>query len=107
MKIQNFFYKNSKWSSPMDGSLDSENTMVLCFYDPEKNWQDQFLDLKNKYPQSKIIGCSSAGEIFETQVFDHSISVAVSCFEKTQLKQVQVDISSAENSFALGVQMGQ
>ncbi len=61
-----------------------------------------FTDLKNKYPNSILFGCSTAGEICSTQVTDDSIVVTALSFEHTKLKSTCVEISSMEQSYAVG-----
>jgi len=90
------------WSSEFP-DLDSENTLILVFAAPE------FVDnpsplkaLKQHYPKSKIIGCSSAGEIYGPYVFDHSLSVSITKFHHTPIKIIKQRINDPKDSFEVG-----
>lgn len=105
MQIHTFQYHANKkgWSISAFPDLDSENTLVLLFAAPEFYDNKQILlDLVKHYPSSKIIGCSTAGEIAGSYIYDGSISVAVVKFEKTVLKMAIQEIPSAEDSFKAG-----
>jgi len=83
--------------------MDSEQTLVLIFAAPEiLNDLTPLKELAKHYPKSKILGCSSAGEILGPNIMDKSIAVAVTQFEKTSLQIVKVAIDKTENSFSAG-----
>lgn len=64
---------------------------------------NNFEIIRNKFPNAEIISCSTAGEIFGTEVSDDSISVMAMEFEKTQINAVKVSISDYQDSFEAGV----
>lgn len=108
MEIQSFQYKakSNKWSVESFPDLDSEYTLIVIFAAPEFiNNPEPIETLARHYPESKIIGCSTAGEISETYVYDHSISVAVMKFSKTAIEVKSQDVSSADDSFVIGKQL--
>ncbi len=100
MEIKTFqFLKNKGWSLKEFPNLDSENTLVLIFAAPEfLDFQEPIIKLAHFYSKSKIIGCSTAGEIFGNNLFDHSISVAVVKFAKTLLKIAKAEVSHSKES---------
>lgn len=56
---------------------DSPQTLVTVFGAPEFiDKPDAIIEIARKYPNSTVIGCSSAGEIYDTRLFDNSLSVA-------------------------------
>ena len=59
-------------------------------------------DRARAYPRSHVVGCSSAGEIFGTQVRDRSLSVSVVKFDKTTLSTASLEVKSAADSFGAG-----
>ena len=78
---------------------DSANTLILVFGSREYATEKAvFNDLATAFPQSHIVGCSSSGEIFGSEVFDQTLSVAVCRFEKTELKSVSRAIGGPEES---------
>jgi len=97
------YIKDKGWSLSTFPQLDSEDTLILIFAAPEFISEPAPIDeLTKHYPKSKIIGCSTAGEIYGSIISDHSISVAIIKFERSKLKLVAADIESAENSKQVG-----
>lgn len=104
MKVETIQYTSKEgWSVKTFPDLDSEQTLILIFAAPEMiNDPAPIEELSKHYPKSKIIGCSSAGEISGTRIFDLSLSVAIAKFEKTTVEIVSTKISKVEDSFAAG-----
>ncbi|MEB3277877.1 MAG: FIST N-terminal domain-containing protein [Lyngbya sp.] len=104
MKLETFFWHpQNGWSVQTLPALDSERTLVLVFGASELIDNPHPIEyLKQTYPQSHFIGCSTAGEIFDNCLFDRTLSVAVVQFEQTQLNSacclldLNPDIPSAE-----------
>ncbi|WP_055075166.1 FIST signal transduction protein [Pseudanabaena sp. 'Roaring Creek'] len=63
--------------------------------------------LKQIYPNATIIGCSTAGEIFDTRVADDTIVVTAIEFEHTQIKGNYLPITKTSDSFAIGAKLAQ
>jgi hypothetical protein len=109
MKLETFYYSlDVGWSINALPDLDSEQTLVLVFASPETIQNPEPLQqLAQHYPHSKIIGCSSAGEILGSNVSDKTLSVAVIKFEKTQLQIVQTIVKKSTDSFAAGKEIAE
>lgn len=104
MELQTFHYKkNEGWSVASFPALDSENTLILLFASPSFiDDPKPFAELAQHYPHSKIIGCSSAGEIAGSRILDDSISVAVTKFDKTPIEIIKTKIESVDKSLEVG-----
>ena len=88
--------------------MDSEHTLVMVFASPEYLDQPAALwELFAAYPQSKIVGCSTAGEIMGPLVNDTSLSVAVMQFERSKVELASAEIEHAESSYAVGAELAQ
>lgn len=100
MEIKTFQYlKHGGWSLEAFPDLDTENTLVLIFSAPEFiDFQEPIIQLANFYSKSKIIGCSTAGEILDKNLFDHSITVAVVKFTNTSLKIAKAEVTHSNDS---------
>ena len=61
-----------------------------------------FQEVRNRYPNAHLCGCSTAGEIFGTRVLDDSLVVTAVHFEKTHLQAAAVSISETAGSFDAG-----
>ena len=46
--------------------------------------------LRKTYPRAQFLGCSTAGEICDTRVSDHSLAATVVHFDHTSLQFAQV-----------------
>ena len=104
MKLESFRYtKNEGWSVAKLPDLDSKNTLVLVFFAPEFSHDAKPIqELAQHYPQSIMVGCSSAGEIFDSHIYDHSLSVAVIQFDRTNIKAEIREVSKNKDSYVAG-----
>ncbi|WP_115707022.1 FIST signal transduction protein [Legionella sainthelensi] len=105
MEIKAFqFFKKKGWSLKEFPELDSANTLVLIFAAPEfYDFHEPILQLADFYSQSKIVGCSTAGEIFGNYLFDHSIAVVVAKFTHTTLKLAKALVNRSNESKNTGM----
>jgi hypothetical protein len=77
--------------------------LVLVFGDRLLLAREELLEvIKNAYPNAYLIGCSTAGEIYNTEVSDAALTVTAIAFERTQIKGAGVNIREAGNSFEVG-----
>lgn len=68
--------------------------------------QKHFATLKHAYPQAHILGCSTAGEIYDTQVFDDSLSITAVHFEHTTTNGVEIKLTAGgKDSYQVGAQL--
>ncbi len=109
MELESFKYQLGEgWSVKNFPPLDSEQTLIVLFAAPEFiNHPEPIQELARHYPHSKIIGCSSAGEIYGATVLDNSLTVAVARFEKTSLQIVKETVADTEDSFNAGKRVAQ
>ncbi len=90
------------WSGPFP-DLDGPSTQVTifggsCFLDDPSPIDE----IRAAYPNARIIGCSTAGEILQDTLLDDSLTVAISRFERTQLRSCCVPVPNAERSYQAG-----
>jgi hypothetical protein len=105
MKLATFGYVDGAWSRRFP-DLDSERTLVLVFAASLYGAQPRVLiELAAAYPRAVMIGCSTAGEIDQTQIRDESIAVAVVQFERTRLRRVEAPVDATPEAFAVGQQI--
>lgn len=106
MKVEVNLYKDGTWQKELDTSLDSPNTLITVFSTSEfKDVEAGYVELCEKFPQAIITGCSTAGEIYENEVHEGSLSVAISKFEKTKLVPQYVQIDTLTESFDRGCKL--
>lgn len=68
---------------------------------------DYQAELRSRYPGAQIMGCSTAGEIWQTQVVDDALVATAIQFEHTTVKGVEIALQPQETSFAAGDRLGQ
>lgn len=108
MDIKTLAYREpTGWSNPLPAELDGPNTLVIAF------GAASFIDspaaltqLIGAFPQSKVIGCSSAGEIHADLVADDTLVVAVARFERTSVAYAAAPIAGMADSAQAGSRIG-
>src|SRR5256885_336409 len=109
MDISTFAHTRPKgWSRDAFPALDSERTLVTLFADPNDiDRPERIRELLEAYPAAHVIGCSTAGEIFDTSINDESLSVAVCRFDHTDLRSTDASVISAAESHPAGRRLGE
>ncbi len=100
--------KANGWETGPPGRLSDSAQLVLLFGSTSVLKEQSCLEeIKNTYTKAYLMGCSTAGEIFGTQVSDDSLTATAVNFEHTNIKSVQIRISETGNSFQTGEQLAQ
>ena len=107
MEIHTLSYDSKKrWSVNNRPGIDSRRTLVLLFGSSSfLDTPDPISELVKDYRESIVMGCSTAGEILGTQIFDESLSAAIVRFDQTDLRMASAPARSAEDSFMAGQQI--
>jgi hypothetical protein len=108
MKVFRLSYTElTGWSQDLP-SVDSPKTLVLAFFSPKLASSGQwFADLKRAFPQSHVLGCSTAGEIHGMEVRDESVTVAITQFDRINLRSTYELVGSPDESFSVGQKIAQ
>jgi hypothetical protein len=92
------WYRSSGWSTPLP-AWDGPGTLVLVFGSSDLLDDDAPLRaLVDAFPRSAMMGCSTSGEILDDVVYDGSLTVAVTRFERTTLAVEAEPVSRAESA---------
>jgi len=107
--------KVAMYSYQSDGIVEHKNNdliqpdiceLVLGFGDREElENKELYQSIRQKFPNATILLNSTAGEIFDTEVLNNSVSLVAINFEKTPIKCASVNIKDFENSFDAGIAM--
>ncbi|MBP2655102.1 MAG: hypothetical protein H6Q73_2671 [Firmicutes bacterium] len=57
-------------------------------------------DLRSSYPGSYLIGCSTSGEIFNTEVANNTLTATAICFEKTPVEFASVNLADYQDDYS-------
>src|SRR5258708_20947187 len=58
--------------------------------------------IRGRFPAARFLGCSTAGEILDTVIYDDTVSVTAVQFDATRVVAASVAIASAAESYAAG-----
>jgi hypothetical protein len=96
------------WEPSPPGELGDSAQLILLFGSTSilrgKKW---LAEIKSIYPKARLLGCSTAGEIYGTRVFDDSLIITAVSFEYTQVKGLTIKIDKMENSYHVGEELAQ
>ena len=104
MKISQRFLAGQT-ASPLRGAVAPDETadLVLAFGSKELlNDGDSFGALRALYPAAHLCGCSTAGEICGTGVFDDTLAATVISFEGTRIMGAGITLTAVSNSKEAG-----
>jgi hypothetical protein len=93
----------SGWSSDPAHSLGAGAQLVLVFGDTPLLGDPKLGGaIKEFYPDAQVLGCSTAGEICGTRVFDGSLVATAIQFDHTQVRGARVSLGDCADSFQAG-----
>ncbi len=100
MNIKPFQITSNK---PFNLELNDLIDLVLCFGSKNLLSEDATINqISAAYPKAKIAYCSTAGEIFDNQVDDNTISGVAIQFKHSTIYTHSISIDDFENSFVAG-----
>lgn len=67
--------------------------------------QNNFDEIKSAYPKACIIGCSSSGEILDTEVTENHLVTTAVIFERSHFKVTHAKIENPNDSFKAGKEL--
>lgn len=105
MKIQELIYDGEAWQR-QDVKKGFSPQLVLLFASKHSLLHAHcYESLKRLYPETPIIGCSTAGEILGERVYDDSAVATAIEFDSSTISYASVNIDNAEESFDKGVKL--
>ncbi len=107
MKIEQRQWISKKWEPALSSASLSAAQLVLAFGSTsllkEKKWLEE---AAKTYPKAVFFGCSTAGEICGTRVFDETVVLTAIHFEHTTVEVVNTKIQNADQSIEAGSDLG-
>ncbi len=107
--MKNFYFnytEDKKWSALPSEEFNSLDSLIICFFSPEKKIHSVLKELKNNFQRATVVGCSTAGEIFGKAVSDNSISAVAIKFESSEFRTFEQKLSSSDDSYTAGESLG-
>lgn len=105
MKIATLLYQNLSFTKVInvDNLLFDNVQLVLGFGSGTLiTEQETFFNIQSKFPNATICLCSTAGEIFDIEVFDNSVALVVFSFSTSFIRTSKVNIEDFETSLDAG-----
>ncbi len=96
---------NSKdgWSGKLPTGLDSKQTLIMAFGSSDLTSVISAINsLTSSFPNSVIVGCSTAGEILGDGISDDGLVVAIVRFHATLIKVATAASTQADQSYVAG-----
>lgn len=98
----NIWTKHQKSQSLEDDKAD----LVLCFGSKTMLEIDNiYSTVKSKFPSALISMCSTAGEIYQEEVYSDSLVVVAMGFHKTKIEAKTINIKDFETSYNAGISL--
>jgi len=109
MRVEQFSWTAAQeWQPLLSNSNSPSAQLILVFGSPAilttDTWQKE---LYQAFPKAHCLGCSTAGEILNTEVLDNSLVVTAITFEQTQVEGCAISLQPGESSFSAGDRLGQ
>lgn len=96
-------YKSGKIVSNQPVLNNASYQLVLGFGKKEiLSTQAIYAELHTVFPNAQIALCSTAGEIYDREVLEDSVSVIAVEFEKTKISSALVEINAFDSSYSAG-----
>lgn len=91
------------WRAESSQSLNGSCNLVLAFGARAALAEPAALrDLQKAYPNARLVGCSTSGEICDTRVQDDSIVATAVSFDHTRIVQASVELAACRDSADAG-----
>jgi len=104
MKTEVYLYEDGRWDKELDKTLDSKSTLIIVYGSTNfSQIKDGFDQLKNNFPNSTIVGNSTSGEIYNDELYEHTLTLAIIKFEKTKIKTISTTVENPEQSYQSGI----
>jgi hypothetical protein len=100
MKIQQKKY-SGQWDDPSQWRY-QDAQLVLAFGAPELLSSPAMSQVREAHPKAEIVGCSTAGEIYGSHVFDNTLTVTAVAFSDTHVRAAETLLRDAADSSHAG-----
>ena len=106
MKVASFLYENQDFTKEINEEqllVEDANLVIGFGASALVSDENNFSKIREKFPNATLALASSAGEIFDKEVFDNTISLIAIAFKDTKIATSEVNIDDYNNSFDAGL----
>ncbi len=104
MQVRSVSWTAAKgWTPALPSELDSASTLVVAFAAARLGLAAPPLgELTRAFPRSRVVGCSTAGEILGDSLRDDTVTASVTRFERTRVETTTAQVSGPGDSAEAG-----
>lgn len=103
MKVwQNHWTTEKGWSGPKAGPEEKPDLVLAFGSRSALSDEERLRELRERHPDSQLLGCSTAGEIYGTRVYDESLVLTSIRFAHTQVRSAEVELDGTKDAFLAG-----
>jgi hypothetical protein len=97
--------QGSGWSA---GADDPEHVQLVLYFGSRGDLENEqrYLELRTRFPEAHIVGCSTGGQILGDEVFDDEIAAVALSFRATRLRLASEGVAAAGFSRRAGEALG-
>lgn len=99
---QYIFAQKQTWEPVGETTIEHPHLLIVFGTRQKIETTHAIAQLKQKFPQAQLIGCSTAGEILQTHVYDNTITATAIHFDKAQVVSRHLVIDSTDDSYDAG-----
>lgn len=94
MKTQQNVYLNGKWAKPLEPM---DNAQLILLFGNRDYVKDSNImsEIKANFPVAEIVGCTTAGEVGGTKIYDDSLCLTAINLEQSSLAVVSSNITNS------------
>jgi hypothetical protein len=109
MKIEQLRWTKAQgWMPKVTGNMGSKAHLVLAFGAKSIVMEGKLLhEVQTMYPKAILFGCSTSGEIYDTQVTDDSLVITAIHFDQTTIAGSYINLEDTANSFDAGKKLAE
>lgn len=101
MDVTLFHFHKNHWNTSLQ--LQNDVDLLLCFGSRNILKRPEiYVDLETTFPNATIVTASTAGEIYNTVVYDDSMVIIAIKFKSTKIRSAAVDVKDYINSYEAG-----
>lgn len=103
MQINQLTFTDNDWALNHFGEEISKPDLIMCYGSKSKlTEEDRYRRILEKYPDTTMITCSTAGEIDNEATYDESMVATAISFNRTRIQPVMVNIKDFSDSLEAG-----
>ncbi len=107
MKVEQNIWKNGASLQSDAGETLNTSAQLALVFGAKPIVEDRFFyqKMRNFYPNAHILGCSTAGEIQGTQIYEDAVVATAITFESTRVEGARIALKEVESAFQAGTRL--